>query len=434
MKFFKNLIFAVTAALAAIGCKEGKENITFHKQHYFYSNTQGNNTLEGDHIYISNKKSDTIFFSSEIDSILLNLNRSWVLGQGSGKPYFDTGKEHYWHILKVLPQLNAVITTPVNEYFNINLPVVFWKLDSYPIKFSDSLKGSWGFSKIIFDKVDSTFKTHLFECDTDVVNLYLAKSKDLSSWTINHLLSPLEFKDIPWNVPASTGEMKVTPLISDVVFHNGKYYSFAYGDDAEEKTYISVLISNSLEGPYTIHPTPILSPNSESEFSNHDVYFPKVVKQGDIWLMYYTAKNHKNEEFICAANSYDLIHWKTLRENILPRNNGWNSGMKNLLCAQVKVIDSQVHLWATGTKDVGDFDEPNKGNALDVCIGKFYDPVPKISFIEEEGNPIFGGNPTFDFENDHIGGAFQEVNFDGYKYTFYHGKGRSSKNYTILVK
>lgn len=434
MKSLKS-IFLLSAVLFTLYCCSGeKNNITFQKQHYYYSNTNGNNSIEGQHIYIQQKKGDTLFFNSEIDSILFNLNNSWILGQGSGKPYFDTGKEKFWTILKVLPKLNALIIRPLNSDFNIELPVVFWKLNTYPVKFSDSLIGSWGFSKIIFDKKDSFFKTQIFECDTDVVNLYLAKSKDLNSWSIKHLLSPSDFKNIPWNAASYSGEMKVTPLISDVIFHKGVYYSFVYGDDAKNKTYISVLTSKSLDGPYKINPNPILSPNPKSEFSNQDVYFPKVVKHKNLWIMYYTSKNKKNEEFICEANSTDLIHWDVKHENILPRNNGWNSGMKNLLSAQIKIINNQIHIWATGIKDVGDFNNPNKGNAMDVCIGKFYKPIHEISFIEESGNPIFGGNPTFNFENDHIGGAFQEIEFEGYKFTFYHGKGRSSKNYTILLK
>ena len=262
----------------------------------------------------------------------------------------------------------------------------------------------------------------------------MASSKDLGKWTIKHLLSPEEFNGLSWNAPAANGKMKVTPLISDVIYFNNQFYSFAYGDDADEKTYISVLTSPSLDGPYTIQKDPILSPNPKSKFSNHDVYFPKVVRFKDSWLMYYTAKNESKEEFICLAQSSDLKTWKTVKENIIPRNNGWNSGLSNQLCAQVKIKDNQIHIWATGIKDVGDYSQPNKGNAMDECIGEFYSSTPGSGFIEAPGNPIFGGNPTFDFENDHIGGAFQELIHEGYKYTFYHGKGRTSKNYTILVK
>ncbi len=183
-----------------------------------------------------------------------------------------------------------------------------------------------------------------------------------------------------------------------------------------------------------LHPLPLISPNPKSEFSNHDVYFPKIIRNDSLWLMYYTSKNEQNEEFLCVAKSDNLMDWKVVKENVLTRNQGWNAGMKNLLCAQVKIVNHQIHLWATGTKDVGNYKKPNKGNALDVCIGKFHTSLNPYSFTEDIGNPIFGGNPTFDFENDHIGGAFQEIDYENYTYTFYHGKGRSGKEYTILVK
>ena len=434
MKFLLKLLYVIAIPLLFMHCENDNTHVEFENQNYFYSNTEGNNTIEGSHIYIDSKHEDTLFFNESNSKLLTKISRSWVIGQGSGKPYYDTGKEYYWPILKVLPQLNAIITRPVNQYFSLQKPVVFWKLGPYPVKFSDSLKGSWGFSKIILDYKDSLFKTHLFECDTDVVNLYVATSKNLNTWEVKHLLEPNDFKNIPWNVPDKNHKMKVTPLISDVVYYNEKYYSFAYGDDAEEKTYISVLTSDSLEGKYKIHPLPLISPNPKSKFSNHDVYFPKIIRNDSLWLMYYTSKNEQNEEFLCVAKSDNLMDWKVVKENVLTRNQGWNAGMKNLLCAQVKIVNRQIHLWATGTKDVGNYKKPNKGNALDVCIGKFHAPLNPYSFTEDVGNPIFGGNPTFDFENDHIGGAFQEIDYENYTYTFYHGKGRSGKEYTILVK
>ncbi len=434
MKILLNSLTFLILTFVFTSCKKQASIVEFQKQNCFYSNTEGNNTIEGTHIYINNKNGDTLFFKESSSKIIQDLSRSWVLGQGSGKPYFDTGKEYYWPILKVLPKYNAIITKTVNNYFNVKKPVVFWKLSTYPVKISDSLRGSWGFSKIVLDEKDSLFKTHLYECDTNIVHLYIAKSKNLIKWQIKQLITPDYFKGTPWNAPDENNVMKVTPLISDIIYHNKKYYSFAYGDDSDQKTYIGLLTSDSLEGTYRIHKKPLIQPNPKSEFSNHDVYFPKVIKTDSTWLMYYTSKNKQNDEFLCIAESNNLFEWKVIKENILPRNKGWNSGMKNMLCAQVKLIDKKITLWATGTKDVGNYNNPNKGNAMDICIGKFSSQLTSQNFIEEDGNPVFGGNPTFSFENDHIGGAFQEVNYNNYLYTFYHGKGRSGKEYTILMK
>lgn len=437
---FTNMMRKIAAYLitlvisATISCSSPPEIITFQKQHFFYSNLEGNNTIEGNHICASSIRKDTLFFGEEASKIIQSISKSWIMGQGSGKPYYDTGKEKYWFISKILQKQNAIIIILNENKINPKLPFVFWKQGTFPVHFSDSLKGSWGFSKIIFDQTDSAFKTHLFECDTDQVNLYLASSKNLNHWNIKQLLNPLDFEDIPWNVAHANGKMMVTPLISDVVFSNNKYYSFAYGDDADEKTYIGLLASNKLEGPYQIIREPILSPNPESKFSNHDVYYPKVVKVDKNWLMFYTAKNDNNEEFICYASSKDLMNWKVQKENIIPRNQGWNKGIRNQITAQVKIKNDTIWLWATGIKEVGDFDNLNKGNVLDQCIGKFYSPKDSIHFKESYGNPVFGGAPNHLKENDHIGGSFQELYHDGYNYTFYHGKGRKGKDYTILIR
>lgn len=433
MSYFKLLILLTLPAIL-LNCGTKIDLVKFEEQSVFYSNLEGNNSIEGKFINARKISGDTLYFSGEIDAILHQIDRSWAVGQGSGKPYYDSGKEYLYNIIEIITEKRAIIISSPDEYLSVNKPFVFWKLSSYPVLFSDSLKGSWGFSKIIKDPKDNIFKTHLFECDTDKVSLYLAESSDLSKWDIQKVLSPNDFRGIKWNAAAPDGWMRVTPLISDVIFHNNKYYSFAYGDDHDEKTYIGLLSSDSLEGNYKVFEEPILSPNPNSSYSNHDVYFPKVVKAGENWLMFYTAKNDKNEEFLSCASSENLIQWTTIKENIIPRNKGWNAALYNQVCAQIALKRDSITLWITGAKDVGDYERPNKGNVMDACIGKFIAHKDSLIFSELQGNPIFGGNPVFDFENDHIGAAFQELNHEGYTYTFYHGKGRSSKNYTILLR
>lgn len=428
-KFFI-LLFSVQILFS---CEYQNVDIPFQKQHYFYSNHQGNNTIEGDHLYINKIKKDTVFFDHSFLKILKNIDKNWIIGQGSGKAYFDTGKEYFWFIKDIIKPKNAIVIKRPKG-LKQDLPIVFWKCGPYPSKFSNTLNFSWGFSKIIFNQKDSIYRTHIYECDTDSVNLYLATSKNSFNWDIKHLLSPKDFKNVSWNVPAEDGTMKVTPLISEVINYNEKFFSFAYGDDATMKTYIGLLISDSLDGKYKIIDKPLLSPDSNSYFSNNDVYHPKVVKTDSCWMMFYTAKNIKKEAYTCVAKSNDLISWNVLKENIIPRNKGWNSALFNQLCAQVKIKNDTLFLWSTGAKDVGDYKNPNKGNAMDACIGKFYTLLPKIDFKECPGNPVFGGNPIFESENDHVGAAFQEIIIDGYKTTFYHAKGSSTRKYTIFVR
>lgn len=429
---FIKWILVVTSASLVCGCHHQNTSADFQKQHYFYSNIQGNNTIEGEHIFIKTIKKDTIVFYNEIGDLLNSINKRWILGQGSGKPYYDTGKEYLWRIKEVIAEKKSIIVHQPKS-IQLDLPVVFWKSRPLPVLFSNTLQSSWGFSKINYNPTDSNYSTHLYQCDTATTDIYLATSKNGLEWNIKPILTPKDFGSIKWNF-SDDGTLKTSPLISDIIQYQGTYYSFVYGDDAEKHTYIGLLTSDALEGKYTIHEHPIIAPRKESQYACHDVYHPKVIQIDSSWFMFYTGKNNQQEEFICVAQSKDLLNWTNLKENIIPRNKGWNSAMFNQLCAQVKLNQDTLMIWVTGAKNVGDYDSPNKGNAMDACIGKFFTVLPELNFKEFPGNPVFGGNPIYKVENDHIGAAFQEIDIDGYKTTFYHGKGISSKNYTLLIQ
>jgi predicted GH43/DUF377 family glycosyl hydrolase len=229
--------------------------------------------------------------------------------------------------------------------------------------------------------------------------------------------------------------MKVTPLVSEIIYHDDKYYIYVYGDNSTLNTFIGLLTCDSLNGNYKIHKQPILSPNENSNLSNHDVYFPKVIKYKKEWLMFYTAKNRDNEEVICKAISKDLYSWSTVKEDIIQKNKGWNQNKKNQLTAQVKNINDTLFLWTTGTKTIKDEEGiKNKGNVLDIAIGKFYSLDSGNTFTESKGNPILGGNPILASEKDHIGASYQEINYRDTIFTLYHSKGIDSSNYKIKIR
>lgn len=425
------LQFAALLLLFVTSCSQKEATVPFQNQGYFFSNIEGNNQIEGQHIFISKQRGDTLFFDTSCKKVLGAIGKKWIIGQGSGKAYYDAGKEKTWAILEILPNHNAI------RFFGSNIeikqPVVFWNKGYTPMEFDKTLKGSWGFSKIIRDPKNQKFYTHLYNCDTDQVSIYLSKSENLSTWETKKVLDPEQFKNTPWNVANADGKMKVTPLLSDIILKDSVYYCFAYGDDADEKTYIGLLKTTNLK-EYEIINQPILSPNPTSDFSNNDVYYPKVLQVNNDYLMFYTAKNQRNEEFISVAQSKDLVQWSVLKENIVPRNTGWNAALYNQLTAQVELHGDSIILWATGAKEVGELAKPNKGNPLDLCIGIFKAHKDSLLFHENPGNPVFGGNPTLDSENDHIGGAFQTIQFNNYNYTFYHGKGLNTNNYRILIR
>lgn len=404
------------------------------KQNYFISNLECNNSGSFSYIMADRFIGDTLFFKPKADNIFKQIKQNWVIGQGTGKRYFDTGKEVLFKI-KTVDRSNRYITITDANKFSLLKPIVFWNISHISTRVFPRSEGSWSFSKIIFDKKRKHFVSHLFQCDTNHVSIYLAYSDSLSKWQVDNvpILIPDNFQNTYWNAPNNKGEMMVTPLISDIIIHNNQYYLFVYGDNSNDNTFISLITTDSLHEKYNIHKKHLLQFNKESSYSNHDVYYPKVLKYKDKWLMFYTSKNNNNDEVICKAISDDLHLWKTVKENIIPRNtNGWNSNSKNQLTAQVKLSNDTIYLWVTGTKTVEDQNnEFNKGNVQDIAIGKYYSIDGANDFSEMTGNPIFGGNPLFSNENDHVGATFQEIFFVDSTYTFFHSKGVNSPYYKV---
>ena len=425
--------FVSIAMIQLISCNSDINISETQKQNYFISNIECDNHSNLTYIMVESIVGDTLFFNKQADKILKQIDENWAIGQGTNEIYLDTGKEKLFKI-KTINNLGRFITITEINNFSISQPVVFWNVANFSARVFPNSKKSWSFGKILFDEKTNKFVTHLFECDTNRVSIYLAYSDNLSKWKANEkpILIPDNFKDIYWNAPNNKGEMTVTPLISDVIMHDEKYYIFVYGDNTQENTFISLLTADSLNGLYTIHKKPLLQFNQESSYSNHDVYYPKILKYKKKWLMFYTAKNKNNDEVICKAISYDLRIWKTMKENIIPRNNGWSSNPKNQLTAQVKLINDTIYLWATGTKTVKDLNKNlNKGNVQDIAIGKYYSIDGGNNYSEMKGNPIFGGNPLSASENDHVGAAFQEITLADTTYTFFHSKGVSKPYYKV---
>ena len=416
-------------------CTKKNEIAENQQQNYFIANYECNNNNSYTYIIASKKNKDTLFFSKNSNQIFNQISSNWTLGQGTGKLYFDTGKEVLFPI-KNINSKELYITIQNHENFSPSKPIVFWKSKKQSYLVLPNSKKSWGFGKVIFEEKRKRFITHIFECDTNEVKLYLAYTNDLKNWKreATPILGPNNFKNLNWNAPNTVGNMTVTPLVSEIIFYNEKYYIYVYGDNSNLNTFIGLLTCDSLNGQYKVYEDPILSPKENSSYSNHDVYYPKVIEYKGKWLMFYTSKNKNNEEFICMATSKDLQSWITVKENIIKRNNGWNQNTKNQLTAQVKNINDTLFIWTTGTKTIKDKNRQyNKGNVLDIAIGKFYSIDNGKTFIESKGNPIWGGNPLLTSENDHVGASFQEIFHKDTIYTLYHSKGVDSSYYKIKV-
>ena len=108
MNNFK-LLLLLTSPLIVFNCGTKTDLVKFEAQSVFYSNLEGNNSFEGSFIYANKISGDTLFFSSKFDSILYQIDKSWVIGQGSGKPYYDAGKENLYNIEKIITEKRAIV-------------------------------------------------------------------------------------------------------------------------------------------------------------------------------------------------------------------------------------------------------------------------------------------------------------------------------------
>ena len=82
MKFLLKSHFLILLLTLFVNCKEDSPNIEFENQHYFYSNTEGNNTIEGSHIYIKKKAGDTLFFEKSNKGLPKAVLAKTVKGKG----------------------------------------------------------------------------------------------------------------------------------------------------------------------------------------------------------------------------------------------------------------------------------------------------------------------------------------------------------------
>lgn len=407
-----------------------RSELSPENQHVYISNFESNNSGEFEQIIATKFVNDTIFFPLRTKQILKLINaKNWLMGQGTGKNYYDVGKEVLFTIKKINPDLQYLIVEN-SKLFNKKFPVVFWKTNTKSEPWIN-LDGSWSFSQIVYDSAQQNYFTHLYPCNSLQFDILVASSKNLLNWEIKRqpVIPASLFNEVQWNYPKGTA-----PLISDIIHHNNRFHSFCYSDDQNDQTYISILTSDSLNGSYNLPKEPCISPNPKSEFSNHDVYFPHVLKIDTLWKMFYTSKNKDGEEYICIAESSNLTSWKTINENIIERNSGWNSSLSNQMVSQTKYANDTLWLWVTGVKDTKKGGIQNKGNVLDICIGKYFSIMPFASFTPMKGNPFFGGDPSLEEENDHIGASFQEIKRNDSTFYFYISKGTKEQNYKLRTR
>jgi beta-xylosidase len=151
------------------------------------------------------------------------------------------------------------------------------------------------------------------ECDTSKIQIYAATSDDLIHWEAankgNPILTVADFKNCSWAGVDITGNISQTPFASDIVRYNNKWYLFLDGYCKDGKRHIGLAISETtLLGPYRLMKEPLLSPGAKGSWNDVAVFYGKVKRYKDGFIMFYDGRNVKREENVGKAFSKDLIH------------------------------------------------------------------------------------------------------------------------------
>lgn len=432
-------------------------------------NFQSDNTIEGDYLIVE----EVMFPDSTIkvkvpDHFFLNDSncRSWIIGWGTNKPLFDAGVENLRAIEKVDKKTGHIILGNLLRGSGFPAPkqrVAFW--NTTPSGFANLKKTpvidpaiwpeftgkSVSFGSIEYDSLLKKWIMIVNECDTDNIQIYAAMSDNLVDWEAANAGKPIlratDFKTLKWAGKNNTGKVPQTPFVSDIVRHNNKWYLFLDGYSADGKRHIGLAVSGStLLGPYTVHQTPLLSPGPKNSWNDQSVFYAKVEKYKDGFIMFYDGRNAKGYERIGMAHSKDLVTWTNSTHNpVIDQHTGWRSMVGTTEPNYVEVRSDSILLMIAGVKKpkAGPWHHyitrrmyrDRSGNVDDAQLGFYLSTNGGKNFVAHENNPVFTNDYSNPYENDHMGGNFRLIRTDTADFIFYQAKSLyDGLKYNILLR
>ena len=419
-------------------------------------NYEQDNTIEGKYIRVET-------FTSSDSSITLALpsdfyidesnHENWVIGWGDQIPLYDAGVENIRDIAGIdvqsgkirLGTLRRGTGFPENDqrlaFWNQN-PSGFVNHIGKPIidpsKWPQFSGESVSFSSIEYDETLQKWIMIINECDTSAIQIYAAQSDDLIHWQPardgNPILTPDDFRDAAWAGTDPTGTIHQTPFVSDIVRQDGKWYLFMDGYDDQGLRHIGVAVSEgTLLGPYEVHPQPVLSPGRTGSWNDRSVFYAKIKKHDQGFILFYDGRNADDYERIGMATSTNLTDWTQSDANpVLDQHSGWRSWKGTTEPNHIEVSEEGIILMAAGVKKfkMGPWHHyitrrmymDKSGNVDDAQLGIFLSTDGGRSFIAHKSNPVFTNNYANPYENEHMGGNFKLIPTDSVDYLIYQAK------------
>lgn len=460
MRIFLGIAFLLLLISSCSELPVGKTFRFFLDEPCMITNWEQNNLIEGTQlrvISIDNNDSSIIVNLPENFIIHSGNCQKWSIGWGTGKPYFDAGVETIRMIQKIDPKTRKIYlgnTCRGSGFPRIGQRIVFWntqpsdfqKIQDQAIirpDFWPEFNGeSIGFSSIVFDPKRKLWITLVNEIDSDNIQIYAAISPDLIHWEPANQGKPIltgsDFSGCTWTTS------KKTPLVSEIIQHEGKYYVFMDGEDASGKRNIGLATTNDLLGNYSITKTPILSPQP-GKWNEQSVFCAKVSKRSRGFVLFFDGRNKAGYEQVGRATSTNLTSWKMDSQPVLDQHDGWRSAGFTSEPNYVEVHGDTVILMVAGAKK---FQESwwhqhfthrsymdRSGNVNDAQLGAFISIDAGKTFLPHPNNPIFVNNFADPSENEHMGGNLERIETDSLTYLFYQAKTSSNgMKYSIYLR
>lgn len=458
------ILFYVVFTLILSSCSslpEAEKFDFFLNETCMITNLEQDNLIDGTQLRVTSV--DTIDSSITLnlpEKFIINKKNylNWQIGWGTGKPYFDAGVENLRSIKKIDLKTGTLTLGEIkrgNGFPRVGQRIVFWnsqpsgykKISTAPIihpNFWPEFHGeSIAFSSIVFDKYRKVWITLVNEVDSDKIQIYAAISEDLIHWRPARegkpILTGKDFIGCSW-----TGQTK-TPMVSEIIQHEGKYYVFMDGEDQSGKRHIGLASAIDLLSEYSISKKPILSPQSAGSWNENAVFCAKIAKRKNDFILFFDGRNENGYEQIGRATSTDLTTWKMDSNPVLDQHEGWRSAGFTTEPNYVEVNGDTVLLMTAGAKTLQDsywhryithrsyLDR--SGNVNDAQLGAFISTDGGKTFHPHSNNPIFVNSYSDPFENEHMGGNFERIETDSMSYIFYQAKSRfGGMKYSIFVR
>ncbi len=468
MKKYAFISAIIILASCSRKCETPADFSFFLNEKCMLVNTCQDNSIEGKYLKVISVEKNNCLITNIPDNFFINNTNAanWVIGWGNNIPLYDASCENIRAIRSVDLKTKQIETGELLRGKGFPMKgqrIVFWnrnpsgfiKQTKFPVINPHKWKGFCGeslsFSSVVYDSLLKKWVMLFSECDTDRIQIYIAQSDNLISWSPANngepILKAVDFKNTQWGGAGKNGILTQTPFLSDIIRFQSKWYLFMDGYDKTGKRNIGVAVSkNSILGPYEIISEPVITPGKKGSWNDKSCFFGKVVFYKNRFIMFYDGKDIKGNECIGMAYSTDLINWTNYENNpVLDQHYGWRS---NTGCAEPSYIECRgdsIFLIAAGAKKfkMGPFHHyitrrmymDVSGNVDDAQLGVFLSTDGGKSFKPHPDNPVFVNDYSDPYENEHMGGNFELIKTDTMDFIFYQAKSSfGGSKYNIHVR